>query len=418
VRVGIDVTGLYIVKAGIFYHRVNLLRHMFALNSGHEFVLVDYGPIRGNRCLPFDLRSLESERVRVMEVTGPRQRRLIEWKRLDFFGGRFTAQRIDAILDRPWNWYIAAMTRRELSVVLAELDVLHVSEVSQFVPGKARLISTVHDLTPILYPELHTLDNRARFKKKMRYIQKYVDAIIAVSECTKRDLIRLSDIPEERIHVVYNAADCRYRPLVDREEINRVTAKYGLPGPGYILYVGTLEPRKNLVRLVEAYAVAVGRCEDSLPLLVLAGGKGWFYEEVYRSVERMGVQQRVVFTGFVEDEDLPALINGALYFVWPSLYEGFGMPVLEAMACGVPVITSNASSLPEVVGDAAVLVDPTDIDGLAAALVALLEDQEQRGALRTAGLARAAMFSWERAARETLMVYESTVGVAAQGVGP
>jgi glycosyltransferase involved in cell wall biosynthesis len=409
VRIGIDVTGLYITKAGIYYHSFNLLQHLLALDSEHEFVLLDYAPVRGDRTLPFDLRSLESERVSVAEVRGPRRYKLIDWKRMDFFGGRFTAQCVDAVLDQPWKWWIARAARRQLNAVLAQLDVLHASDVTQFVPKGASLVSTVHDLSPVLFPELHTPQNRALFKRKMCYVQERAQAIIAVSEHTKRDLVKVLAIPEERVHVVYNAAAPGYHPIRDRGEIRRVTRKYGVPGSGYILHVGTLEPRKNLVRLVEAYAVALDHCGDRVPPLVLAGGKGWLYEEIFHSVERLGLQQRVIFTGFVDDEDLPALFNGALFFVYPSLYEGFGIPVLEAMACGVPVITSNASSLPEIVGEAGVLVDPIDAGALAAALMALLDDLERRAALRAAGLTRAVLFSWERAARETLEVYAAAV---------
>ncbi len=406
VRIGIDVTELYIVKAGIFYHRVNLLKNILEYGGQHEFVLVDYAPVRGERSLPIDIRAWESEGVRVVEITGPRQRKLIEWKRLDFFGGRFTAQRIDAVLDRPWKWFISGMTRRELNATLAELDVLHVSEVCQVAPRAAKVIATVHDASPILFPETHTPDNRARFEKKMRYVQKHADIVIAVSEHTKRDLIRVFGIPEDRIRVVYNAVDPIYAPLSDRNEIDRVIRKYGLPGSGYILFVGTLEPRKNLVRLIEAYGIATDACADQLPPLVLAGAKGWFYEEIFQCVERLGLQHRVIFTGFVDDGDMLALFNAATLFVYPSLYEGFGMPVLEAMACGLPVITSNTSSLPEVAGSAAVLVDPVDIDGLATTVMDLLDDPERRSALRSAGLARTAEFSWEQAAQETLSIYE------------
>jgi len=141
--------------------------------------------------------------------------------------------------------------------------------------------------------------------------------------------------------------------------------------------------------------------------LVLAGGKGWLYENLFRRVEELGLTEDVIFTGVVPDEDLPALMNGALLFVYPSLYEGFGLPVLEAMACGVPVITSNVSSLPEVAGDAALLVDPYDVEELAEAMRSLIESEETRADLRNKGLAQAARFSWERTAEETMRVYET-----------
>jgi glycosyltransferase involved in cell wall biosynthesis len=407
VKIGIDVTGLYIVKAGIYYYSVNLLQNVLALDNEHEFVLLDYAPVRGKRVLPFDFRALSSDRVRVVEIDGPRHRKLIDWKRLDFFGGRFSAQCVDALLDRPWRWYIAKVTLQELNAALEALDVVHVSDVNSFRPVATPMVSTVYDLSPLLFPEWHTSENRGRFKRKAQLIQEHAQAVIAISQHTKRDLVTLLGVADERIHVVYGAADVRYHPLSERAQVDRVIQKYGLPERDYILYVGTLEPRKNLVRLIEAYGAALARYGETFPPLVLVGGKGWFYEDIFRSVERLGLEQRVIFTGFVDDDDMPALFNGALIFVYPSLYEGFGMPVLEAMACGVPVIASNASSLPEVVGEAGIMVDPMDTDALAAALVALVEDADRRDALRAAGLMKATDFSWERAARETLTVYES-----------
>jgi glycosyltransferase involved in cell wall biosynthesis len=403
-RIGIDITGLYIARAGIYTYSLNLLQQMLALESGHEFVLLDYMPARGRRTLPFDLPALVAGRAEVALIAGPYQRKLSDWPRLNFFGGRFAAQCVDALLEEPWRWLGAGLTRAELNRHLARLDLLHLSDVAQFGPGRAGLVSTVYDLSPLLFPRWHTPQNRAIFQRKIAHIRRHRPTIIAISEHTRRDLIEALAIPPAQIQVVPCAADARYRPLDDLSEIRRVTGKYGLPKTGYLLYVGTLEPRKNLVRLLEAYALAQGG--GDLPPLVVAGAKGWFYEEIFHTATWLKLEQRVIFTGFVAEEDLPALYNGALLFVYPSLYEGFGLPVLEAMACGVPVITSNVSSLPEVAGEAGVLISPTDTEALAAAIRSLLDDSGRRAGLRAAGLARAASFSWERAARETLAVYE------------
>lgn len=405
-RFGIDVTGLYIAKAGIYYYTLNLVRHLLALDNDHRYVLLDYAPVRGDRPLPFDPRSLESDRSHWIEVKGPRQGKLINWKRLDFFGGRFMAQCVDRALDHPWQWLIALATRHRLNDALADLDVLHISDVNRFRSGKTTLISTVHDLSPILFPEFHTEQSKTRFGRQMRYLREQADVIIAISEHTKRDLVNILDVSEERIQVVYLAPGPNCRIIRDDDMIDQVVRRYGIPGQGYILHVGTLEPRKNLVRLVDAYAALLRCFGEGLPPLVLAGGKGWLYEGIFRRVEDLGLEPKVIFTGFVADEDLPFLFNGAKLFVYPSLYEGFGIPVLEAMACGVPVITSDVSSLPEVAGDASWLVDPTDSEALAAAMTTLLENVEQRTVLREEGLARAALFSWRRTARETLAIYE------------
>jgi len=215
-----------------------------------------------------------------------------------------------------------------------------------------------------------------------------------------------------------------FQPVRDEEAIEAVKARYGIAGD-YVLFVGTLQPRKNLIRLIEAFSPStrLRRAQSSRsgrrlsnpqsPIsnlqLVIAGKKGWLYEEIFQQVEELELEGKVVFTGYVVAGDLPALLSGAGLFVFPSLYEGFGLPVLEAMACGTPVICSNASSLPEVAGDAALLVDPLDVEGLAAAMERVLGDEALRAELIERGFERARKFSWERCARETLDVLERAV---------
>lgn len=205
--------------------------------------------------------------------------------------------------------------------------------------------------------------------------------------------------------MVYEAADAQFRPIEDTDTVATVVHRYGLMPNNYVLTVGTLEPRKNQIRLVEAFHLMRQRGAAPNLKLVLAGRKGWLYEDLFRRVEELGLTKDVIFTGIVPDKDLPALMNGALMFVYPSLYEGFGLPVLEAMACGVPVITSNRSSLPEVVGDAGLLVDPENESALAEALIVILSNQARRQKMSRRGISQAARFSWEEAARQTLKVY-------------
>jgi glycosyltransferase involved in cell wall biosynthesis len=205
--------------------------------------------------------------------------------------------------------------------------------------------------------------------------------------------------------VVYPGYDQTiFQPVRDEGVIEAVKARYGIAGD-YALFVGTLQPRKNLIRLIEAFSNFRFPISDFR--LVIAGKKGWLYQEIFRWVEELGLEKKVVFTGYVPEGDLPVLLSGARLFVFPSLYEGFGLPVLEAMACGTPVVCSNASSLPEVAGDAAVLVDPQDVEGLAAAMERVLGDEELRAELIVRGFEQARKFSWERCARETLDVLES-----------
>ena len=185
------------------------------------------------------------------------------------------------------------------------------------------------------------------------------------------------------------------------------TARYGLPAR-YLLAVGTLEPRKNLTTLVRAFARLRDRSEiDRAVGLVLAGARGWLDDPIFRTVQSLGLEDAVRFPGFIDDDDLPAVYQGAELVVFPSLYEGFGLPLLEAMACGAPVVASNTSALPEVAGGAAILVDPLDVDGMARAVAGVLGDEALRGRLREDGVARASEFSWETAARRTLDAYAS-----------
>jgi glycosyltransferase involved in cell wall biosynthesis len=212
---------------------------------------------------------------------------------------------------------------------------------------------------------------------------------------------------EKKITVVYEAAGAAFRPA-DAATIQAARQRYGI-GSEYILFVGTIEPRKNIPFLLQAYARMKEMWQGSatMPQLVLAGKKGWLCESIFTVLNDLELGSSVVQTGGVPIDDLPALYSGACLFVMPSLYEGFGLPVLEAMSCGTPVVCSDVSSLPEVAGNAAMLVSPQDMVGLAAAMQHLCQDEALRGQMRVQGLERAAGFSWERAARETVAVYEA-----------
>ena len=219
-------------------------------------------------------------------------------------------------------------------------------------------------------------------------------------------------IPEERIRVTLLAADEQYRVIHGVDAIKAVVGSYGIDRE-YILYTGTLEPRKNIVSLIRAFDAI--KKESGIPhRLVIAGKKGWLFDDIFSAVEELGLVDEVIFTGYVPGEDLPYLYNGASLFAYPSKYEGFGLPPLEAMACGCPVVSSNSSSLPEVVGDAGLMVAPEQTNDLAReAMLKVLSDSSLRDSMRCRGLERAAMFSWKRCARETLDVYRCVTGMRA-----
>ncbi len=272
-------------------------------------------------------------------------------------------------------------------------------------PG-TRTALTVYDLSYERYPD-ETMPGMRRFlAAAVPRSAHRADRVIAISEATRRDLIELYALPPEKVSVVMLGVEARFNPEEKPGEAQAVRRRYGLPEGPLVLTVGTMQPRKNHLRLAQAFARVVAQGSTNATL-VIAGGPGWNYEAVRAEIARLGLAERVIFTGYVDDADLPALYRAATVFAYPALYEGFGLPVLEAMACGTPTMTSNASSLPEVTGpDGALLVDPLDVEGLAAALARLLGDAGLRSALRERGLARAARFTWAEAARQLWAVYE------------
>jgi glycosyltransferase involved in cell wall biosynthesis len=234
--------------------------------------------------------------------------------------------------------------------------------------------------------------------------------VIASSEATRRDLVETYGLKESRVSVVPLAAAPRFRPVGDAEELRRVRHVYGIEGD-YILAVGSIQPRKNLARLFRAYSdLRRARRRDKLPPLLVVGKKAWLYEETLRAAEECGLGDSVIFTGYAPETDLPALYSGALCFVYPSYFEGFGLPPLEAMSCGAPVVAGDRTSLPEVVGDAGLLVDPFDTGAIAGAIARLIDDEDLRALLSARGLARAARFDWRETARLTLEVYRRATG--------
>ena len=263
-----------------------------------------------------------------------------------------------------------------------------------------RTVVTVHDLGYRHYPAAHRSLDRFYLDLSTRYHVRAASHILADSQATRNDLVGEYGADPARITVVYPGVDKTLRHVDDSAAIAAVREKYGIHGE-YVLYVGTLHPRKNLVRLIEAFSLLKSGVK-----LVIAGQKGWLYDRIFARVQELGIEQRAIFTGYVADADLPALLSGARVFAFPSLYEGFGLPVLEAMACGVPVVCSNVSSLPEVAGDAALLVDPLDTGAWVAALERALTDEELRAELIRRGYAQVRRFSWRRAAEETLKVLE------------
>ncbi len=294
--------------------------------------------------------------------------------------------------------------RYPVDKVLGPINLLHSpAYTAPYVPGK-KLVVTIHDMSFLTHPHFHTEENRSFCMIQSLRASRYADAIICVSEATAFDVRRYLHVPKERLFVVREAAGPEYRRLDDAREIGERLLHLGIH-ENFILFVGTVEPRKNLTTLIEAYAEMKAESEHP-EWLVIAGGSGWKNEQIYERVDELGIADAVKFLGYICTDDLVVLYNACRAFVYPSLYEGFGLPVLEAMACGAPVITSNCSSLPEVAGEAALLVDPENTGMLRQAMKSVLSDSSLRAELRRKGQLRADRYSWRETARQTRGIYQ------------
>ena len=300
------------------------------------------------------------------------------------------------------------LERWALGVEIARLglDLLHSPDFIPPAGGTSRSVITIHDLNFLYYPQFLTAESRRYYNQQIEWAVRRADHILADSHATKSDLTSLLDVPPEKVTVVHLAANPAFHPL-PKAQARQVAAQYGLE-PEYLLFVGTLEPRKNLPGLLHAYRLLLDAGVTTAPL-VLVGGKGWLYNRIFERIEVLRLSEQVRFLNDVPDADLPGLYSAASVLAMPSFYEGFGLPALEAMACGTPVVVARRASLPEVVGEAGLLVDPDDPDDIARALARVLTEEPLRTKMRELGLAQAARFTWEETARRTLEVYRSVL---------
>ena len=380
-RIGIDVTSAVTQSAGIGRYTRELVRALLNLDAPHTYTL---------------FYATEKRVARPIEPL-PSGVRL---RRLPFH---------DKWLARLWHKLQIPIS---IELITGPIDLFHSPDFS--LPPTLRrtpTLLTVHDLSFIRDPESAVPSLRRYLSRVVPRSVARARRVLADSQATKDDLVELFGTPPGKIDVLLSGVDARFRPIRDPAALAAVRAKYNLGSGPLVLAVGTIQPRKNYVRLIQAFAQVMGQWWQIGPErlgdvnLVISGGTGWLFDAIFAEVTRLGLQARVKFTGFVDDADLPALYSAAAVFAYVPRYEGFGLPVLEAMACGVPVIGSNVSSIPEVVGDAGLLVDPLDVDAIAAGLIGLLKDASARDAYLRAGLQRAAQFTWESAARQLLSIY-------------
>jgi len=308
---------------------------------------------------------------------------------------------------KPWRLlvWLGQLARVGFDHLLAGAELFHATEHLLLPLRGTSTILTVHDLIFRHLPAHHKPLNRWYLNLTMPLYCRRATHIIAISECTRRDLVAAYGLPPEKVTVVHEAAAPRFRPQ-PLEVVTAVRARYGLPDR-YLLFVGTIEPRKNLARLLAAFEAI--HAEGLTDGLVIVGRRGWLYDDFFASLEQSPVRDAVFFPGYAPDEDLPAIYAGAQALILPSLYEGFGLPVLEAMACGVPVTCSDTSSLSEVAGGATLFFDPYDVKSITDALHRLLSDADLCAALQQRGFERVANFSWGRVAAETEAVYDAVL---------
>lgn len=369
-RIAIDARIAYYTKAGIGQYTLHLADALASIAEEEQFVLLqsrkDRKPL------------IDRKHVQRIGLWTPSHHRLEQ--------------------------YLLAL---ELPLRRLDVDLLHSPD---FIPplrvNSFKSVITVHDLAFLHWPHFLT-EASARYYGQVDQAARRADHIIAVSHSTKNDLVQLLGLPPEKITVVYEAADPLFRPMDRKDALAHLGGKFPLPEE-FIMFVSTIEPRKNVHILLQAYHRLRSDYKATAGL-VLAGSIGWLSDQVFEEVERLDLKQHVTFLGRVSDQDLLYLYNCARCLAHPARYEGFGLPPLEAMACGAPVVVSKVSSLPEVVGDAGLLVDPNDAEELAVALQRLLTDDALHSLLRSKGLARAKTFSWQRAAEDTLAVYRQVV---------
>lgn len=274
-------------------------------------------------------------------------------------------------------------------------------------PGvQGKKVTIVHDMAHMACPETVRLKTKRWLDLTLKQSCNRADVIITVSKFSKSEIIRYMGISENKIKVMYPGVDLKlFHNRYPKEAIENTARKYGIEEK-YILYLGTIEPRKNIQRLIEAYELLLEKKGEDVPLLVLAGGKGWLCEDIYRAAEKKHLKNRVLFTGYIDEVDSPLLLSGAEFFCFPSIYEGFGTPPVEAMACGTPVLAANVASMPEVLGDGAFYIDPFKTDRIADGMDRLLTDKKLASDLRKKGFETAQKYDWRTSARTLKEIYD------------
>jgi glycosyltransferase involved in cell wall biosynthesis len=372
-KIGIDISLTVGEKAGVGYYTANLVDALAKIDRINEYLLY-----------PFFYYIYHPD---FKTAIAPHQKNFyLHYEKIP-----------KKIIDRLWY------SRVPRKWILGNVDILHSTTFCAPRDHYGKLIVTIYDISFLTLPECHTETNRRHCLNGTLDAVKFADRIIAISNHGKQELIKYFDIDPDRIVVTHLAAKDIFVPC-GVEEQNRVLEKYGI-SPHFIFTIGSFEPRKNIGTLIRAYVNLPEIVKKKHPL-VIGGGKGWLNSDVDTLIASQA-SDRILRIGYVDEQDLPALYSAAAVFVYPSLYEGFGLPILEAMSCGAPVIASNTSSMPEIGGNAALFFDPADVRQLTAILLEVTGNENLRKELCRKGRERSGQFSWEKTAKETLKIYEA-----------
>ncbi|MFA6493377.1 MAG: glycosyltransferase family 1 protein [Patescibacteria group bacterium] len=381
-NIGIDANCLIFERAGVGKYAQNIIKNLLKIDQKNHYFLY------------FSFLRHRSKREKIIK---------------DFLASTGKQKNVTyKIIPMPARWYefLTATNFPVTSLIKDKIDVFFAPYASG-IPKKGfkKNVFTCHDLVFLRFPEHRGKGLSNYYLKRHKIAIENSKKIIVPSRATKNDLKEFLGVSYKEITVIYEAADEHFRPLKNDNQILNIISRYFDPKIKYILSVGTLEPRKNLIKLVEAYLLLPHSIQNEYHL-VLTGGKGWNNELLNKTIVNLNLKDKVIFPGFVSDEDLPYIYSKASIFVYPSLYEGFGLPPLEALACGTPVVVANNSSLPEVVGSSAVLIDATKEEEISRAIKEILSKEKLREKLKKLGIAQAKKFSWKVSAQETLKVFE------------
>jgi len=380
-NVGIDVTSVVNQRAGIARYTRNLVLNLLKSDQENNYLLYSFFGNDQQKLAP------------LINIPATVNNANCDFRLFDYH-----AQKLKTLL------FLLRLIHKTPESMIKEADIFHSPDFMWPASAKKPSLITIQDLIFLKFPEFFTCRNRTNMRSLARFSTKNANAIICTSNSSKIDVIELLKVKEEKIFVVPLGVDEAFQPC-SAQKVEEARKKYNLPQK-YILTVGTIEPRKNLKRLLQAF-LELKKDKDFEHKLVIAGEKGWRYKDFFNELNKQRITEEVIITGHIDDRDLPAIYSGASVFVYPSLYEGFGLPPLEAMACGTPVVCSDTSSLPEVVGGAAFLANPLEPGTIAASIKIFLDNEGLAREFSQKGIEQAKKFTWEQTARQTLEIYNT-----------